>query len=668
MARDTYRAVRRTAAFALIFVAATGVAEARGRDDVVGTRSDKLVETSHEATVTLDRGHARVRVRRTVFNGGPRHDQAMFFIVPPPGGVAVGLKTAGVVDGRTRWFAGELMEAEAAAEKYRELTGIGGYYPKDPALLSWRSQEQLALQVFPCAPAQPKTVEYTFVVPTEYRDGAHHYAMPAFGTAQRVAGVTLTSGNPFDRLEVDGKPVAPGARVKLDPGREVDLALVPNNPSQVGGALAERALGPDRVLTRFRVEAAPRLSEIPRNAHVVVALDTSRSMEGTAEAQLAAARAYLSHYPDARVQLMTFDRSTHLQSRGFEPVGVARRTLANTKPVFANGSQVDDALREADFALSRIVGASPRRIVLFTDARTRSTLTPEKVAAAVRRSGAVVHVGVVSSGSPALERDDDHAWAGSLRPTGGLVWRASASASEPQRMAEVYEELVRPMRIDRLAVETPAVAASEIAQPESLPEGQGLTHLDVAERPSGVVHVRGELWASPARWSLRTDAGESKLWSALVFGSSILYELSEAEMMPLAMHGGAVSPVTSYLAIEPGVRPSTEGLDWGSGSGGGIGLGGLGLRGTGVGGGGFANTFDPVAWLRAELSARWAKCGGSPGSASVELETTLHEVVDVAAVRHEGSARMTRCLREAAWDLSLPFAFRWPRRSWSVRV
>ena len=64
-----------------------------------------------------------------------------------------------------------------------------------------------------------------------------------------------------------------------------------------------------------------------------------------------------------------------------------------------------------------------------------------------------------------------------------------------------------------------------------------------------------------------------KLWSALVFGSNVLDELSEPEMMTLAMKGGAVSPVTSYLAIEPGVRPSTEGLDWGTGQGFGSGHG-----------------------------------------------------------------------------------------------
>ena len=75
------------------------------------------------------------------------------------------------------------MEAEAAAKKYEELTGIGGYYPKDPALLSWRTLGLLALQVFPCAPKQPKTVEITYEMPVHYHDGRYHLELPAMGTA-----------------------------------------------------------------------------------------------------------------------------------------------------------------------------------------------------------------------------------------------------------------------------------------------------------------------------------------------------------------------------------------------------------------------------------------------------------------------------------------------------
>jgi von Willebrand factor type A domain len=671
MARDIRRAVRRTATCALfcasVSVSATSLSSAQGQDTVAGLRSDKLVERSHAATVTMGRGHARIVVQRTVFNGGGRHDQATFHIFPPPGAVAVGLRTAGIVDGRTRWFEGELMEAEAAAEKYLELTGVGGYYPKDPALLSWRSQDHLALQVFPCAPLQPKTIEYSLVVPTEYRDGAHHLALPAMGTEKQLAMVTVTTASSYDRLVVDGRRVVPGAQVKLSPTGEVDLALLPYNPAQLEGALADKKIAPGRVLTRFRIEAAPKLTEVPRNARVVVVLDTSRSMAPLANAQAAAARAYLSHFADARVRIMSFDRFVRERSHGFEPIAVARQTLQSYRPTFANGSQVDDALVEADFALSRITGTAPLRIVLFTDARTRTSLKPARIANAVRRSGAVVHIGVVTPGQAELVRTDEHEWAAALRPTGGLVWQAFSDDRDQQGMAKVYEELARPMRIDHLKVDTSVLGVDEATYQERLDEGQGLTHSQIATQSSGWVRVRGELWASPVSQVIQPDAGETKLWSALVFGTPLLHELTEAEMMPLAMYGGAVSPVTSYLAIEPGVRPSTEGLEaaevgtWGAG--------GLGMSGFGSGGGGRGGSvFDPDAYLRRALAGPWAKCGGTPNSASVRLETTLDEVVDVPAVQFEGSADKARCLREAAWALGLPSAFVWPLRSWSIRV
>ena len=38
----------------------------------------------------------------------------------------MGLRTKEFVDGKTLLFLGELMDAEAAAMKYRELTGFGG--------------------------------------------------------------------------------------------------------------------------------------------------------------------------------------------------------------------------------------------------------------------------------------------------------------------------------------------------------------------------------------------------------------------------------------------------------------------------------------------------------------------------------------------------------------
>jgi hypothetical protein len=75
--------------------------------------------------------------------------------------------------------------------------------------------------------------------------------------------------------------------------------------------------------------------------------------------------------------------------------------------------------------------------------------------------------------------------------------------------------------------------------------------------------------------------------------------------------------------------------------------------------------FDPHAYLRDALQAGWKACGGPPRPASVTLETTLVEVVDVPVVRVGGGPdpRLEQCLAEAVWELSLPpaFASTWAR-------
>ena len=204
---------------------------------------------------------------------------------------------------------------------------------------------------------------------------------------------------------------------------------------------------------------------------------------------------------------------------------------------------------------------------------------------------------------------------------------------------------------------------------ETLDEGEAVQDLFIAERALRSLSAEGELWASPVRATFLPDAAKKKLWAALSFGSPLLDELSEKEMMPLAMLGGAVSPVTSYLAIEPGVRPSTEGLDWGGGSGSGIGLGGIG-SGVGHGFGSAGAPFDREAFLKNALGPEWKRCGGKPDTASVTFETTLAEIVDVEnpKLTTGSDALLERCLAEAVWELSLPIQFSEEWNVWTVAV
>ncbi len=643
-------------------------------DTVDGTRSDRLAEKSHIVRMTLARGHAELVVERTVYNGGARHDQAMFHIDLPPAAVATGLRTLGSLRGRPHWFAGELMEAEAAAEKYRELTGIGGYYPKDPALLSWRSQDHLALQVFPCPPLDNKSIEYTLTMPTSYAAGRHSLSLPAMGTEGLLARVTLSPKNPRDRLFVDGKPFAAGGRVALKRDRSVMLELLPGGAQELEGALASFPVANGRALSRFRIEAAPKLSTVPRGAHIVVVLDASRSVsEAYLSGSVAASSAYLSHFPEARVEVLTFNRTPHPRYGRFLGVRQAIADLAAAKIDRKNGSHVDAALAEADRLLSGVRPGSAKRVVVFTDARTRSALTPERVRGSVGKSGALVHIGIHAHLDPELEPLNAHPWAPAARQTGGLLWKVGASSS-PTETAEhraVFEHWARPMKIRGLKVEAQNIPAKDVAIPKFLNEGEGITDHRIAHAKVGWVRVSGELWSKPVRFALVPGREETKRWTALTFGSELLHELTEPEMMTLAMHGGAVSPVTSYLAIEPGVRPSTEGLDWGAGSGTGFGrgFGRVRMGATSVSASP-PPPFDPVKYLTDNLSLAYTRCGGKAGTATVQLETTIDEVVDVTSIdiRGKSDRSLSGCLEQAAWDLDLPDRFEWPWRAWMVRI
>jgi hypothetical protein len=642
-------------------------------DEVAGTRSNLVVEREHAITLQMDYDHAKLVVQRTVYNGGERHDQAMFWIDLPKSAVAAGLRTRGSLNGRPKWFDGELLEAETAAARYRELTGIGGYYPKDPALLSWRAQGLLALQVFPVDPGGPKTIEYTLHLPTEYEGGRHRLLLPPMGTDEQPAQIVLRPAHRLDQLFLDDAPIGTGKRVILD--REVEIGLARRDAPLLSGRLASYPFGDARVLVEYEMHAAAKISEVPSDARIVVLIDTSRSRTASeTQASVTAARAYLAHFAEAklraRAQVVTFDRRPVRRHDAMLPVDQVLADLETFAPIRRNGSHVDAALEQALDILDDSPRGGPRRIVLFTDALTRSSLAPARLQALATRSRAIVHiVDIGGRGELSLLRDDDHDWAGLARSTGGLVWTAAVGdAGEDEAMLAVFEELARPLRVDRLRVVAAGLPPTAETFPAVLDEGEGVGDLLISER--GVRHIKleGELWSRPIREIVTPSEGHAKLWAGLVFGSELLHDLSESEMMRLAVHGRVVSPVTSYLAIEPGVRPSTEGLDWAEG-GAGVGF----AMGTGRSGvvryGASPNTFDPQGWLAAQLRAAVRRCGVPKAEASVELETTRAEIADVVSVTMEPSDAVARdCLREEVWSFELPSEFQQRIASWTIHA
>lgn len=630
-------------------------------DTLSGTRGE-VRDHGHSIELRLHRGHAVLVVRRTFENTGNKHDQAELDIYAMPNGaVATGLRTLGTSNGKPTWFDGELLDAEVAAARYKYFTGIGGYYPKDPALLSWRSADHLKLQVFPIDPKGQKTIEYTLEAPTTYNDGRYAIELPAMGTDAFAPFLTTRSDDPKDTLSVDGIAIANGDSRRL--AGPMSFSIVPRDPPKLGGRFASIGFAKSRALLHAAIEVAPKLSEVPKDAYVAVLIDASRSVRAAdRDAQLVAARAYLSHFPDAHVALLPFDRQVRPLHASFVTQKQALDALATTKLTPRNGSDFDLALADAVARLEQAPPAAARRILLLTDLRTRSTLLPPKVRALDLKKS-LLHVSTVRDGDASLSRDDADGWSEVPRATGGLLWRASTGSNATANRA-VFEEWARPLRIDRLAV-TGVGIGDVLEVPDSLAEGQGIDRLKISSYPTPAIEIRGELWSTKITTLLETNASEERLWSALVFGSDVREELTEKEMFALAVRGHAVSPMTSFLAIEPGVRPSTEGLEDAMGFGSGSGRLGSHRKTKAV----YmlaADTFDYAKFWRDRLSPIAKKCGG--GALHARIETTVDEIVAIDVQPKAPNEALRTCVTSAAWELELPGNFTGGWNKWEVDV
>ena len=154
--------------------------------------------------------------------------------------------------------------------------------------------------------------------------------------------------------------------------------------------------------------------------------------------------------------------------------------------------------------------------------------------------------------------------------------------------------------------------------------------------------------------------GDGEATAAFVFSEDEHDILSPEEMRVVAFRGRAVSPVTSYLATEPGVRPSTDGLE--NMIGGSFGRRGIGMGGGGGGSGTIAVAPPTLESLLARDIERCLKAHAPAGAYQLTLavETTRVEIVDVAA-RTSTHAPLRDCMVEATWAFALPDAS-WPDR------
>ncbi len=788
-----------------------------------------LFESSHSVDVTVKDGIAIYKVQRVFSNPGNVADEAQLSIDLPYGAAATGLR----IRARHQWFDGELLEANRAADLYRELTGRGLAQPKDPALLYWDSADKLMLQVFPVLPGSTSTVEYTLTVPTRYSRGRVFLSYPrlsdeaAENLATPVFHLRPGWGDATTHVAIDGKRVSRDAPIVLGPVVEpawmreleldgeggasyvssvielpenaatrkaygkvkltldlehtyksdlrislytpdkqevpvfggdggstndvrgtFELALppgtkgtgawrlvvsdhaaldagtieswklqlvgpgappaeeasdtpvfipdAPENESDGGIALFEieppkgsdltARLGrvvasPKHAFGRLEIDVAPELRPLPRRAQVVFVIDASYTQQQAGiDMQLALARGYLAHVPDAQVEIVLYRRFATRLFGSFAPAGdfdarvAAARKAGKLEP--GNGSALDEGARLAATVLAGRSG--PPRIVMVTDELLRDRWDNALAMTALKAAPPATVVHVITAGledvgdaddEGKLVRDDEHDLAPIALGHHGILGNLTEVPAEHKRMVPLVLGLVRPVQIDHFKIKGLDLehGHSNEHAPEVLREGSGVRIVvDARDAPTSV-ELTGMVWGDAYKKVVSADAAFSRAAAGWVFAEDDHDGLSDAEMMKVAMMGRAVSPVTSYLAIEPGVRPSTIGLVR-SGYGVGSGRGGMAPRVSMGMASKVRKKPDPRDLLGDAIKACVKKHAPPAGwKVKLGIETTYDEVVDVQ-VEAGASLAVAPCLLEAAWAMRLSAEYTYRREAFSVEI
>jgi hypothetical protein len=706
MGRTTYL----TAALALLASTSSGLAHA---DHLVATRGEPLIETKHEVEVSVDDGLATITVLRAFRNDGNVADQVEMDVVLPWETVATSLR----IKAGSKWYDGDLMEADMAAVVYRSLTGYGPWKVKDPAILFWDDLGALSLWVFPVNPGAENTIEYTLVQPMGYHDGVYYMRYPALVDQAEMAVPTLSVRSTHKKAKVwiNGKKTAQGKAVpvakKLLTQEEVD-AYGPSASVECtvdewdetwyeptdredgypfchspGEALvAVSAPKIDTVATRYgifdlfmggsivrlEIDAAKVLRPAPGKASVVFVVDGSHSFtqEGI-DAALDYASAFVPQLPDARYEVVVFRRHAQRLLDEFVTANQWKDTLRDVpsdRLTAGNGSNLDAGLVLAAQILEPRKG--PKRIIVISDTHMRSAFTTGLAHEALESldGDRVVHVVDLAPGSAGERaeavRDDGHDLAPVALGHGGILVDVDTGRRQKD-YRDAARELVRPWKIEDLEILCGGEMIEEIEVPEVLPEGKALRYMFVTDDDAASVTLRGRIWSEEFSRVLPADPDYgATVVPALVFGTDVYWDLQEEEWMEAATAGGAVSPVTSYLSIEPGVRPSTAGFEEGEGGlmggaiGASFGFGGLGAVGTGMGGSG-APSPDWGALLAGYASKAARPCLHGKAiteDVSARIECTYDEIVDLD-VYLESDDSVRTCVEDALWQIRLSDAF-----------
>jgi len=433
-----------------------------------------------------------------------------------------------------------------------------------------------------------------------------------------------------------------------------ELATRPFGEARIGAAAGRLGLGEDH-LARVEIDLSSKLTQVPADLHTAIVIDSSRSMSADEiETQRAIVASYLQHTPpQSRVQVIAYSRHARPLLASWMPAATTAPRIDREIRALAprNGSNVDEAIAEAGAWLARAKGT--RRLIVIDDGRFAYRISELSAAelAHLLPDHTLVHVVDVSFGRAGLVRMDDLTFGELAASTGGIA--VGAGMPDDHRLDATM--LVHPLGIDRIKVTGPGwhdieeVGTCPIDRMEDdlLAEGSSCTWWGRGDAVSGPITFEGFLWGQRITRVLRADPSQARhLARELTTSDSISDDDLKKRIDRAAF---AINNAWSMLATWGGTGgyADLEGSDT-------FGFGRFGSSShDGVG-----DTIGMLSGhvkldLKKQLAPAVAACHATRSKVTIELETTLQEIVDVTVAVKPDDEAIQRCIVEAIWDLSL---------------
>ncbi len=556
--------------------------------------------------------------------------------------------TAGavVIDGVRHRLA--LERAEEADHAFAALT----LKPADHGERAWaflvdQPGTEVAIDVL--APrAAHAVLELALDAPTCFYKDVRYLALPASWEQRMPPALRTAPRAPDDEITA-------ACRVEADEGRRWLGFVVPHLREQPAGVrrigtIAGRLPLESTHLAHVEIDLARELGDVPGDLHTAIVFDHSRSLTADElDIQRAIVAAYLRAAPASRVQVIAFARRAQALLPSWMTASHAGpqidRAIRALPP--RNGSNLDVALGEAMAWLARVRGT--KRIVVFTDEQLPVRLFSGTVLRDLVAGGVLLHLVHPSMSGLGLERDDELDLAELAKQTRGIAVRGAVGDADTVDATL----LVRPTSLDHLTIGDGGWQLAEDFTDarqcgDSLAEGETCSWWGRSDGGGGPISIKGQLWNQPFERVVRPDPSHARELARTLSVMQVLAPELQTQVDRLAL---AINSVWSLFGT------------WG-GSGGYEDLGGFGTTGTGsftTGGSvtDFVGTVGPGTGtldLRRQLQPAVDSCRPGAARASVHVETTHEEIVDVAVEVAPANPVLHDCIVEAVWDTTLRVA------------